>query len=248
MADRKIPLILSVKAENWRMHDASSQQSDAEFKHVRLRALERDNYTCQACGFRNPTWQEVHHVDDNHANNELSNLATLCPFCHMVQHIGLAGYSGEAVLAFIPEISQADLHHLVRTILYGKDWANTAAKGRNADIDTIRTSREVREAAEALEADLRARVVESERVLGTSSPLELANILQRVANDRPESYARRGDFLLGIRLLPLGTRRDESGDVMAKMIASWSQTGGAYAGFNPRSWLGMCKAARINMR
>lgn len=43
-------------------------------------------YKCECCG--NSEWQgapialEVHHIDDNHFNNELDNIQLLCPNCH----------------------------------------------------------------------------------------------------------------------------------------------------------------------
>jgi len=56
----------------------------------RLKAVERDNYTCQICNSKKLIC--VHHidktgrsVDDNH-NNDLKNLITLCRKCHMNVH------------------------------------------------------------------------------------------------------------------------------------------------------------------
>lgn len=63
----------------------------------RLRALERDNYTCQQCGAQEDG-MNVHHIiprksfseDSWDAMNDLSNLTTLCHSCHarfhMIQH------------------------------------------------------------------------------------------------------------------------------------------------------------------
>lgn len=75
----------------WRRDDWMAADADAEFKLVRQKVLERDEHTCRFCGFRAPKWQEVHHLDDNHHNNDPDNLVTACMFCHMVHHLGLAG-------------------------------------------------------------------------------------------------------------------------------------------------------------
>ncbi len=62
----------------------------------RFAALRRDDWTCQGCGCRSSPcdedlWAglEVHHKDDNPDNQELANLATLCPLCHGLMHCDL---------------------------------------------------------------------------------------------------------------------------------------------------------------
>lgn len=66
------------------------------FSGNQLRALSRDNYTCQNCGYKlveNPTKAEelvVHHVDrsgqTSKPNNRIDNLQTLCRACHIRIH------------------------------------------------------------------------------------------------------------------------------------------------------------------
>lgn len=42
------------------------------------------NYKCAICGKDNP---QVHHIDEDHANNDIENLLPLCPNCHLTdQH------------------------------------------------------------------------------------------------------------------------------------------------------------------
>lgn len=243
---RSVPLVLSVKAANWRMTDSGSENADTVFRHQRKRALERDNYTCQACGFRHVKWQEVHHLDDNHANNDHDNLATLCPYCHMVQHFGLAGRNGEAVLVFMPEIAQADLHHLVRSIQFARSWSDGITRGTRGtpNIDSLRTARDISDAAGTLDSELKARTADAERLIGTSDALELANILMSVSLNNPKVYDRRAEWLHGIRLLPLGVRRDGSKDVMTEMVSGWSAPGGPYSGLVPKTWMQLLKSMK----
>lgn len=49
-----------------------------------VKVLKRDNYRCVVC----PTFHhvEVHHIDGNQKNNNLSNLVTLCLMCHRSIH------------------------------------------------------------------------------------------------------------------------------------------------------------------
>lgn len=55
----------------------------------RSRALEAHGSVCSGCGYdRYPEVLHVHHINKNRQNNELSNLAVLCPTCHREVHVG----------------------------------------------------------------------------------------------------------------------------------------------------------------
>jgi len=236
---QRIPLTLSVKCENWRMFDKGSEDADAEFEKVRKKALERDNHSCRFCGFRAMKWQEVHHANDDHADNRMENLVTACPFCHMCQHIGLAGRNEEAVLVWLPQISQADLHHIVRTAMVAQRMAEVIKADMRARPDLVRQYREAADVAKAAMAAFRAREAEAERFLGTSDPLEIGNAMLLLPDD---AYARRADALAGIRLLPLGRRMKDREDIMLKHVDSWTETGGPYFNLKPNTWVGVLRS------
>jgi intracellular multiplication protein IcmJ len=238
-----LPLVLSVKAVNWRMFDERRicQQAplEDELKLARLKVLERDNHTCWFCGFRAPKWQEVHHLNGDHADNRPENLATACSFCHMTQHIGLAGRYKEAALAWLPEIRQADIHHLVRSVLVVRRWADAIAADRRQRAEMVRAVKVMADRANATMAGFTARIAKAEHILGTSDPLTLANILLQM----PDAlYARRAELLGGIRLLPLGRQQRWDGeDMMPENIDAWMSTGGPYANLNPRFWVSLAR-------
>ena len=69
------------------------------FREMRPLIIERDGFACLACKAPEQTfellWQDqfvtrtnlaVHHLDENPANNDPSNLVTLCGTCHAVHH------------------------------------------------------------------------------------------------------------------------------------------------------------------
>ncbi|MFV1455172.1 HNH endonuclease [Bacillus mycoides] len=62
------------------------------YKHIRLKALERDNNECQACKRlgKYSKGRNVHHIkelrDRPDLAYELSNLETLCIQCHNAEH------------------------------------------------------------------------------------------------------------------------------------------------------------------
>jgi len=49
----------------------------------RVKALAAYDNVCEICGWcEDPDVLEVHHIDENRANNNLDNLIILCPTCH----------------------------------------------------------------------------------------------------------------------------------------------------------------------
>lgn len=236
----KVSLRLSVKAKNWRMNDDKSSEADAEFQLVRTKVLNRDKYTCLGCGFTASKWQEVHHVNDDHSDNRPDNLVTVCNYCHMCQHIGRAGQMQEAVLVWLPEISQAELHHLVRAGQVAQRWAETVTMQRNTRADTARSANQIREGAGRLLATLRERQDEAEERIGTSDLQVLANIMLAMPDDM---YDQREDVLHGFRMLPLGVRYQDNQDTMDAVVDSWMEPGGPFLNLKPQSWLGMFKSS-----
>lgn len=239
MSKQLLPLFLSVKTLNWRMNDRNSSEHDQEFQRVRKRALERDQNTCRFCGFKSPKWQEVHHMNDDHADNRVENLVTACPYCHMCQHIGLAGHNREAILIYRPEITQAQLHNIVRTAQVidrhheSIKADETARKGPN-----LKIAAEYAEMAKAVLAALKASSDGARQLIKTSEPMDLANAMMMMPD---EVYAKRQHILAGIRLLPLGVRNQGSENKMAEMVDAWRSPGAPYGSLLPQTWRALLK-------
>jgi len=79
---------------NPRWLGGTTKYRGADWKEVRRRVLERDNYLCQDCGlpqeislFRDGLALQVHHEVPYRDNpvNEMDNLVTLCVRCHMIR-------------------------------------------------------------------------------------------------------------------------------------------------------------------
>lgn len=51
-------------------------------KSSRCEVLALYNYECALCGERRRKYLQVHHMDFNHKNDELSNLMAICIYCH----------------------------------------------------------------------------------------------------------------------------------------------------------------------
>jgi len=213
-----IPLKFNIKRSIWRLSDAA-HAGDPEFNAARDRVLDRDDYTCRACNFRSPptktgsSYQEVHHLDDNHRNNAFDNLATLCPLCHQVFHIGNAGLNNGGTIIWLPEISQSDLNHLARSVFVA-----------------IVAESEFSGSARSIYASLEARCLYIEEVFasGASDPAFFGQAFLE-SNQRE----LRPDLVNGLRLLPSPSR-------FADAINHWVSVG--YQGMPPESWPGLIKA------
>lgn len=61
--------------------------SVTDYRGLALRELPNQ---CNRCGYNKFSQAlQVHHIDENRDNNELSNLEILCPTCHWEHHLGL---------------------------------------------------------------------------------------------------------------------------------------------------------------
>ncbi|MBL7169503.1 MAG: HNH endonuclease [Candidatus Aenigmarchaeota archaeon] len=74
-------------SKTWRTN-IKDKTTKEEWIRIRRNILERDNYTCQYCGFKADKWQIVHHIDGNPNNNCDDNLKVICPMCNLIHHSG----------------------------------------------------------------------------------------------------------------------------------------------------------------
>lgn len=249
-----LPLVLSCKVKSWRMDDAASEEADAGFQQVKKKVRERDQHTCRFCGFRQQKadyYMQVHHKDDDHHNNSMENLITACMHCHAVQHIGLWGSAGEAVLVYLPEWPQYYLNHVCRGVLVAKRFhakmeADVKAQDKGgrgpsapaALVERARAAKEMMERTQAIFERVRAREIEAESRLGTSDPADVANALLHAPD---EIYARRAQSLAPYRLLLLGHhhpggRTQSPIDKMTEIVDGWLSVGGPFVGLEPSNW------------
>jgi 5-methylcytosine-specific restriction endonuclease McrA len=75
-----------------------SELTTAQWDHVRKAAYRAAGYVCEICSEKGPKWPvECHEIwdfnDETHTQT-LTGLIALCPSCHEVKHIGLAGKRG----------------------------------------------------------------------------------------------------------------------------------------------------------
>lgn len=114
-ARRHADIVFSVKRKVWRQDDENMESANAEYQKKRPSVLVKGLYKCMFCGYRSKS-TEVHHLNDNHADNSDENLGIADPLCHGTQHIGQVGSQKQGVFINIDGIPQAEFNHLQRTI------------------------------------------------------------------------------------------------------------------------------------
>lgn len=241
MASQEHRLVLSVKARTWR---GAYEPSDRVFQDVRSRVLERDRHTCVFCGFHSRKYQHVHHVDDDHDNNALSNLVTICSYCHMNFHIGKAGQEG-ATLAFVPELPPELVSHVWRAIRVALAWPHVlrerSERGMRVGTAQIEEALALHEAARRLLEFFAARRGKAEELLGTSSPIMLAELMLAAQRADKGFYDRREGWLHGIRLLPPEPASNAGVDDMTAFLVS--REGPFGEGLSPGTWAAILRSA-----
>lgn len=107
-----------------RRNDPNAAAADEEFDNeLKTAVRRRDKSRCQACGLavkfdpEHAYGLEIHHIDHNHANNQMDNLVLLCPMCHQILTLSEIARSSRIEskimkLIYLPQISQEDLNLL----------------------------------------------------------------------------------------------------------------------------------------
>lgn len=190
---------LTAVPDAWRLF--SLRKADPAFQNFERKIFERDQYTCQFCGFQAVQFQEVINLDQNYRNNKLPNLVTACCFCSQcffLEAVGKDDYGG-GTLIYLPEVSQGDLNGFCHVIF----CAMTNATNYRTDAQNIYRS-----------LKLRSQIVEKQVGEGMSDPA----LLGRLLIDTPDKdrVAIGESILKPLRLLPSHSK-------FSKQIEAWAK-------------------------
>lgn len=195
--------------------------SEAVDSETRQKILQRDNNTCRYCGFSSEKYQDVHFVNNNPKDKHFDNMATACIFCHQCFNLKKVSDMKSGVLIWLPEMSQADLHHVARAIYVARISQGSMADTAKKALDVIRERRE-----------------HAKERLSTDDPFILATVMEDFL--LPKHYANRGAKLDGIRLFPLDRRIIKEGDLefnqFPQILAYWRSKNGPFGGKVPNQW------------
>ena len=156
------PIKLAANFAAWKTFYA--RKSHPDFLAFSRRVFQRDNHTCQFCGFQAQEFQEIVNPDQNYAKPTLANSVTACCFCaqcFFIESVGQGDFGG-GTLIYLPEISQTDLNGFCHIMF-----------------DAMTNETTYKSAAESVYRDLRFRSqpVEEQFGEGTSDPAVFGRML-----------------------------------------------------------------------
>lgn len=113
-------LYLQINPSGWKM--MRMRDRNKAFTSTLLKILQRDNNTCQFCGFAGIQKQMyVVNIDGNYNNNVANNMCCSCSICTRCVLLGSfeAGDEQDSVerLIICNELSQVQLNHIYRVLL-----------------------------------------------------------------------------------------------------------------------------------
>ncbi len=203
---------------------SASSQIQKLPNEIRQKIFERDHYTCRCCGFESKKYQEVLFINGDQTDHKAKNMATACIFCHQCFNLDSVAEMRSGVLIWLPEIEQADLHHIARAIYVARISQGPVADAARKGLDALLARRE-----------------EAKRRLATDNVYILANVLRDYLG--PAHYEARHKKLEGIRLFPLDRRIIKEAALefnqFPQILAYWRSKDGPFGGKTPPQWISL---------
>src|SRR5580658_28726 len=198
---RLLPLVLSADASFWR--------GDADAAGRRERKPPKIDAPCRFCGWNAAGWRGSAHPNGDSPEDDV----VACVLCNLVLHLERPQIDAEAVLIWLPEMSQAAIVALTRRIhlvLVAHSEPATMDRRPRRDDPALVAAYSAYRALLSAQAALAGR-------LGTTRPGDVGAVLLGLD---PARYARRAALLSGIRLVPLGRVFEDGLDIYPKLLAS----------------------------
>lgn len=193
---------------------------------LKSRIFERDGHACRYCGFISKKYQEIHFLNQDKNDHAEKNMVTTCIFCHQCFHLEDVNGMKSGVLIWLPEIEQADLHHIARAIYVARISQGPVAEAARKSLDAIMARRE-----------------EAKNRISTDNPYILSMVLSDYLG--PSHYALRERKLKGIKLFPLDRRLIKEADLefnqFPQILAYWRSKDGPFGGKPPQQWVSIYK-------
>jgi len=194
------PLTLTATLTNFPQFAA--RRGNPKFRAACKKVWQRDDYTCQYCGFQARDFQEVVNLDQNYRNNKFSNLVTACVFCTQcmfLESVGDNGYGGGSLI-YTTEITQNDINALCHVLF-------CAMVNNSQYQDTAQTIYQT--------LKIRSNIIEREFGDGMSDPTVFSQVLLDYQTSHKDNKKIK-KMLRHLRLLP-------SRGKFSRQIEHWAQ-------------------------
>ena len=226
---RNIPIVPGI-ARASRNARSSSSGKTALAAELKQKIFERDNHVCQCCGFQSAKYQDIHFMNGLSSDTRPENMVTTCIFCHQCFNLDEVSTMRSGVLVWLPEVTQAQLHHISRAVYVARISQGPVADAARRSLDILMQRRE----------EMRNR-------LGTDDPFILSTVLKDYIG--PKSYEARGNKLEGVRLFPLDRRIIREADLefnqFPQILAYWRSKDGPFGGKVPKDWVDLYRRAKV---
>ena len=193
---------------------------------LKQKIFERDQFTCRCCGFKSKKYQEILFLNHDNTDTSEKNMATTCIFCHQCFNLENVSEMRSGVLLWLPEIDQAQLHHIARAIYVARISQGPVAEAARQALDALMARRE-----------------EAKRRISTDDPQILSMVLRDYLG--ANHYHARERKLKGIRLFPLDRRIIKEAELefnqFPQILAYWRSKDGPFGGKTPPQWLSIYK-------
>ena len=181
---------------------------------VKMAVFQRDDFRCRFCGFRSEKYQQL--LIEGQNDRDIDSLYTVCIFCHQCFDLKQVAKMRSGVLIWLPEISQAELHHVARDIYRARIMQGLDAKNARLILDFLIKL----ETANDLPVEKSSRQLILDLV-GTDDPA----LLTKKLREKQESGVDIYKLTEGIRLFPLDRRIVQEEDLeynqFPQILAYW---------------------------
>jgi 5-methylcytosine-specific restriction endonuclease McrA len=127
-----------------------SNVSKAEWDSIRKKSYENANHVCEVCGdvgtnqgYRHKLeCHEIWQYDDEALTQTLTGLVSLCPYCHLVKHPGLAQMNGKLgiVLKQLQRVNQISVEEAGAMLNEAFEiWRSRSKNNYTLDISFLET-------------------------------------------------------------------------------------------------------------
>jgi len=221
MAFQPITIGIAQDMRGAKIYKDSEEEVELLTAELRQKVFQKDDYTCKCCGFKSQKYQDIIFADGNKTNLHLDNLLTTCIYCHQCFDLEKVAQMRSGVLVWLPEIEQAELHHIARAIYVSRISQGSMAETAKSALEKIMNRRE-----------------EAKARLYTDDPYLLSVVMKDFLG--PKQYGIRDKKLEGVRLFPLDRRIIKEGDLefnqFPQILAYWRSKNGPFGGKAPTKW------------